>query len=106
MDNCKVCNKKFHFWNVYKSYWKGYQEVICVHCGATHSQKRTNRLLFFFVLFIPQMIYHTVILLYEAPTTTIKFLLYFLTIFVFFGFIISLLITPLFRFKLVEKTDL
>jgi CXXC-20-CXXC protein len=104
MDNCKVCNKKFHFWNVYKSYWKGYQEVICTHCGTKHSQKWTNRLLFFFVLFIPQMIYLVLIQFYEAPTPTIKFLLLF-PIVILFAFVISLLITPLYRFKLVERTD-
>jgi CXXC-20-CXXC protein len=105
MDNCKVCNKKFHFWTVYKSYWKGYQEVICTHCGAKHSQKWINRLLFVFVLFIPQAIYYTLIQFYEAPTATIKFLLFFPVV-LFFAFVTSLLITPLFRFKLIEKNNL
>jgi CXXC-20-CXXC protein len=105
MDKCKVCKEKFYFWNVYKSYWKGYQTVICTHCGAIHNQKWTNKLLFFFVLFIPQTVYYTLIQYYTAPTSTIKFMLFF-PIVALFAFVTSLLITPLFGFKLGERKDL
>jgi CXXC-20-CXXC protein len=101
MDNCKKCNKKFEFWNVYKSYWKGKSTVKCSDCGTEHDHKIMNKLLLGAVIFIPVIIYTTISFNYQPNNILIAVIIYTL-IYILSGFVVSLITTRLFKFKLTE----
>jgi CXXC-20-CXXC protein len=98
MDNCKKCNKKFAFWNVYKSYWKGKSTVKCSNCGTEHDHKIMNKLLLGVVICIPSII-HTLISFNYPPNNILIAVTIYTLIYIFAGFAVSLITTRLFKFK-------
>jgi CXXC-20-CXXC protein len=102
MDNCKKCNKKFAFWNVYKSYWKVRSTVKCSNCGTEHDHKIMNKLLLGVVIFNPSII-HTLISFNYQPNNILIAVTIYTLIYIFAGFVVSLITTRLFKFKLTEN---
>jgi CXXC-20-CXXC protein len=102
MDNCKKCHKKFDFWNVYKSYWKGKSTIKCSNCGTEHDHKIMNKLLLGVVIFIPAIIYTALSFNYQPNDILVTVIIYTM-IYITIGFVVSLFTTRLFRFKLTEK---
>ena len=98
MDNCKKCNKKFAFWNVYKSYWKVRSTVKCSNCGTEHDHKIMNKLLLGVVIFNPSII-HTLISFNYQPNNILIAVTIYTLIYIFAGFVVSLITTRLFKFK-------
>lgn len=101
MDNCKKCNKKFDFWNVYKSYWKGKSTVKCSNCGTEHDHKIMNKLLLIVVIFNPTIIYTLISHNYQPKHILMVVMIYTL-LYIFVGFVVSLITAKLFKFKLTE----
>jgi CXXC-20-CXXC protein len=102
MDNCKNCNQKLNFWKVYKSYWKGYKDFECSNCGAIQSHKFINRLYLGVIIFIPLVIQMLMIEHYK-PASWVTELIILLALFIVIGFLLSLIITNVFKFKMIEE---
>lgn len=101
MANCKKCNKKFDFWNVYKSYLKGKSTVKCSNCGTEHDHKIMNKLLLIVVIFNPTIIYTLISHNYQPKHILMVVMIYTL-LYIFVGFVVSLITARLFKFKLTE----
>jgi CXXC-20-CXXC protein len=102
MDNCKNCHQKLNFWKVYKSYWKGYKDFQCSNCGTIQGHKFINRLFLGVIIFAPSILQALVIDYYQ-PANWAFHLIIIAANFLVVGFIVSLIITKFFKFKLIEE---
>ncbi|GGM18431.1 hypothetical protein GCM10011351_00250 [Paraliobacillus quinghaiensis] len=58
MQKCKDCNEKFSWSTVYRSVWKGRDDlIICETCGARHRSNIRNRFVNTFLVILPMIIF-------------------------------------------------
>jgi len=91
MNNCWHCKKEFGYWEVWRSYWKGW-EIQCSSCRKRQAVDLDKRILLSSLITIPPFVL-VLDIGYFFPSSNFS---YRLMIYLILGFLLSLFV-PLFK---------